>query len=390
MIPSMDADRYLRIARLAALKDAAALTDALDALTDSPDQIATTLRAHHIASLVHASLDSPSERAWFGALLDAIDRLTRFPFPTATECMTGFDEVRERLGARDVDVLLLKGVYFAERLYGGSRWRPQFDVDILIPAAARRRAHRTLIDAGFQRTAYDLHSATFSRDRLKVDVHAWLRRAPAYHLDERLIWSTARCVTLADREVRTLSDEYALVMVVLSTFEDLGQGMARLKQFVDAYLLLRQMDASTDWAAFFDRRTRENVGAIAVVVLDLLVQLFEAAGEVPRLSEALEARRGSFATMTRPAMLDLVFAARKDPRSMEWFRNVYPGTLSRYLLWFWVAGFPANVTVPSLSHAIAAGRVAFGRGRTRSAAVTEHTEPEGSRITRNHTDQRIE
>jgi hypothetical protein len=188
MIPSMDADRYLRIARLAALKDAAALTDALDALTDSPDQIATTLRAHHIASLVHASLDSPSERAWFGALLDAIDRLRRFPFPTATECMTGFDEVRERLGARDVDVLLLKGVYFAERLYGGSRWRPQFDVDILIPAAAHRRAHRTLIDAGFQRTAYDLHSATFSRDRLKVDVHAWLRRAPAYHLDERLIW----------------------------------------------------------------------------------------------------------------------------------------------------------------------------------------------------------
>jgi hypothetical protein len=67
--------------------------------------------------------------------------------------------------------------------------------------------------------------------------------------------------------------------------------------------------------------------------------------------------------MTRAEMLDLVFAPRKHPPNMEWFQRVYPGSLSRYLLWFWMGGFPGNVRAPSLSHASAAARVALGRGR---------------------------
>ena len=199
----MPADGYVRVARLAALKDAKALAAAIDALQEPRDQIAATLRFHYVASLVRASLDSGSADGRFDALFDAIDRLRPLPLPTAAECMIGFDEVRTRLGAIGIDVLLLKGVYFAERLYGGTQWRPQFDVDVLIPAASRRRAHRALVDAAFERTAYDLHSATFTRGPLKVDVHGWLRRAPAYRLDERLIWDTATTVTVAGIEART-------------------------------------------------------------------------------------------------------------------------------------------------------------------------------------------
>ena len=39
-------------------------------------------------------------------------------------------------------------------------------------------------------------------------------------------------------------------MLLLSLFEDVGQGTTRLKQLLDGYLLLRQMDAVTDWDAF--------------------------------------------------------------------------------------------------------------------------------------------
>ena len=92
---------------------------ALDALAEPPDRIAATLREHHVASLVCASLDAAAGRPRFDALVAAIDRLRRFPFPTITECIAGFEEVRARLEAHSVDVLLLKGVYFAERLYGG-------------------------------------------------------------------------------------------------------------------------------------------------------------------------------------------------------------------------------------------------------------------------------
>ena len=151
------------------------------------------------------------------------------------------------------------------------------------------------------------------------------------------------------------------MLSILSVFEDLGQGMTRLKQLVDIYLLLRQLDATMDWQGFFGRRKRENVATIAKAVLELVVGVFEVGGEVPRLVDALETPRAPIAARTRAEMLELVFAARKDPRNMEWFGRVYPGNLSRYLLSFWMGGFPANVTGPSLTHAIAAGRIALGR-----------------------------
>ena len=54
MIVSMHAVGYVEVARLAALKDAQALASAIDALSEPPERIAATLRAHHIASLVRA------------------------------------------------------------------------------------------------------------------------------------------------------------------------------------------------------------------------------------------------------------------------------------------------------------------------------------------------
>ena len=360
MIASMHAEGYVDVARLAALKNAEALAAAIDALGEPPDRIAATLRAHHIASLVRASLDCAPQPARFAPIYDAIARLRQLPFLTAAECASGFDEVRSRLGAHGVDVLLLKGIYFARRFYGGSQWRPQFDVDVLIRSSARRQSRRALLAAGFTRTAYDLHSATFTREHLKVDVHSWLRRAPAYRIDEAAVWNSAPTVTVEGLEARTLSDEFAVVMLVLSTFEDLGQGTTRLKQLLDAYLLLRSMDPSTDWSAFFERRSRENISPIALAVLDLIVRLFRVDDEVPRLAQALEARRRSIPELSRPEILALVFAARKNAGNMAWFRGVYPGSLPRYLLSFWAGGFPANLQPASFRHALSAARVALG------------------------------
>jgi hypothetical protein len=71
----MPADDYVRVAKLAALKDAKALAAAIGALQEPLDQIAATLRFHYVASLVRASLDSGSADGRFDALFDAIDRL---------------------------------------------------------------------------------------------------------------------------------------------------------------------------------------------------------------------------------------------------------------------------------------------------------------------------
>jgi hypothetical protein len=356
----MSSEGYVRAAQLAALKQPEALVDALGALDAPPAEVAATLRAHHVSGLVRASLEDASNHAADRALIAAIDGARPPRFLSTAEYLDGFVEIRGALEQEAVPVLLLKGVYFAERLYGGSRWRPQYDVDILIRPAHRLRARRVLDRAGFVRAAYDLHAETFTRARLKVDVHGWLRRAPAYHIDDDRLWESSVQITVGGLVANTLSDEFTLVMLVLGTFEDLGQGMSRLKQLLDCYLLLRQMDASTDWEGFFERRAEENIDGVTLAIIELTVALFSAENEVPRLTTAIRRRTRTTTDSARALALALLFAPRKHPANMAWFGRVYPGQLSYYLLWFWLGGFPANVRAPSLAHAAAAARVALG------------------------------
>src|SRR5262249_49533400 len=160
--------------------------------------------------------------------------------------------------------------WFAERLYGGLRRRPQHDIDLLVRSRDFRRAARSFRRLGFARKGRDLHSLSFIRDDVSVDVHRYLRWAPAYALDEAAIWDTALDVHVEGVAMRTLSDEHSLVMLAMAAFEDLGQGAAKLKQLLDLYLLLRRVDATFDWEAFFLRRERENLLAVTVNVLALV------------------------------------------------------------------------------------------------------------------------
>jgi len=244
--------------------------------------------------------------------------------------------------ARGVDLVLLKGIYLANRLYHGYHRRPQYDLDVLVRARSRATARRTLEGLGFRKETADLHSQTFTRGHLKIDVHGWLRRAPAYRLDEEGIWRGVRIEPLEGFDVPTLSDEYTLVLFALSCFEDLGQGMTKLKQLVDVYLWLRDVDASTNWSGFFAQREREGVDGIAAAVLAIVVALFDARHEVPRLSTALAHYERAVST-TREEALALVSAPRKHPANLAWFGRVYPGSFWHYLTRFWWAGFPQNL-----------------------------------------------
>ena len=335
---------YVRAAKQAASGQTLELGATLRSLEAPASEIAATLRAHHISGLVRSALDqSPTPLDVAPVLLAALDAVRPMQMATKDELRSGFDEVRRRLDREGVPVLLLKGQYLAERLYQVPARRPQFDIDVLVRERHYRKARRNLVAGGFVRIAYDQHSVTFSRGNLKVDLHRCLRSAPAYKIDEDAIWATAREVRVGGLQARTLSDDYLTVLLVLGAFEDLGQGTARLKQMVDLYLFSRQLEQSCDWDAFFRRRESEGLAEVAAAVLSLVVTLFEARAELPILTAAVD-RRGHFPdeAAARTA-LDLVFAARKSPGNLAWFQRVYPGSFPRYLLWFWLGGFPANV-----------------------------------------------
>lgn len=340
----MTADAYARIAKHVGLGRTGALLEAVVALEGDPVAVANALRAHHLTHLIRAALPEPALRERLPP-----ERLralaSRRPVQRASpeELLAAFVEARDALGESGVPVLLLKGATFAERLYGGLTRRPQFDVDLLVRRRQLRRALRILASRGFAHRARDLHARTVVRGRVKIDVHHALRRAPAFRLDEATLWDRAVSGEIRGVVFRTLSDEHAIVGLVLAAFEDLGQGMAKLKALLDLYLLLRRVDEATDWDTFLARRESENLLGITVNVLALLAELFEAREELPRLAAALEARRGLLVVQGREAACALLDAPRKAPANFAWFRRIYPGSVPLYLAWFWAAGMPANL-----------------------------------------------
>lgn len=337
-------DGYARLAKHAGRREPAAMLDALATLEGDPVAIADTLRRHHLLAPIRAHLPEDELRARLSAeLVDAIESrrpIQRVPLATM---MRVFDEVRVALEAARVPVLLLKGFYFAARLYGGADGRPQHDVDVLVRSRDFRAAVAVLRRLAFSPRARDLHSRTFTRAGVAIDVHHALRRAPALRLDEEALWCTARDVEVDGLTIRTLSDEYTLALLVLASFEDLGQGAAKLKQLLDTYLLLREIDATTDWEQFFAGRARENLLAITVNVFAVVTELFEAGADLPRLCAALDERRPLQVLRSRAEILALVAAPPKHDANLTWFGRIYPGSMAHYLVWFWYGGFPANL-----------------------------------------------
>jgi hypothetical protein len=340
----VDLDAYVRLAKHLALRDEAALVAGLATLPDPPDVAATTLRYHHLTRPIRAWIPEETLRARLpAALAEALVRSRPIGRASIDDLRDGFVEAHRALTAAAIPVLLFKGFYLADRLYGGVEHRPQSDVDLLVRRRDFGRGIRVLRRLGYRVAGGDIHSKDLVRDTVKLDVHRFLRWAPALALDEDRMWSSAIEARAAGVEFRTLSDEYTLVALIVAAFENLGQGMERLKQLFDLWLLVRALDASYDWAGFLARREGENLLAITVNLLAFVLDLFESAGECPNATHALAAHRDRVVLAGRPAALALLAAPRKARENLVWFGRVYPGSLALYLAWFWYGGFPANL-----------------------------------------------
>jgi hypothetical protein len=340
----MALDGYVRVARYAGLDDAGRLVDALATLEGDPSAVADELRRHHLIGLVRARVPDAQLRARLPpGLVDALTSRRPVGRVPPVELVRTYGEVRRVLDRRGVEVLAFKGFVLAERLYGGMDRRPQHDLDVLVRARDFRTTLGALRALGFRRRHRDLHSIALRRGDVQVDVHRHLRWAPAFAVDDTALWQTAVERTIGGIAVRTLSDEYALVALVLAAFEDLGQGAAKLKQLLDLDLLLRAMEPAADWEAFFGRRDAEHLLGIAVNVLALVTELFESTEALPRLSAALARRRELRVLGTRDDEMRLLAAPAKDHANLVWFGRVYPGSLAHYLFWFWWFGLPENL-----------------------------------------------
>lgn len=335
------------LARAAAVADAATLHllartlglhEAVTALT-----VVRTLHRHQVAQQVAGALRAVGEHA----AADTIERLharlhRRTPLP-APLLMSTLVEVQGAFGSAGVPVVVLKGPVLAVRLYGGLDRRPHYDLDLLVPRSARRRARRSLGTLGFRPERRDPHAVLFRRGDAAVDLHHALRAAPAYRIDEREVWGARLPVRMAGIDTWTLSDEHLLALLALSVAEDAAHGMVKLKQLLDLWLLVREVDGRLDWPRWFARRSRERTLSVVAAGLGLALSALDTWGDAPRLRAALAECPGALAVPSRARALDLVGAPRRAPASLAWFDSVYPGSLLAYRAHGFVRDVPAGL-----------------------------------------------
>jgi hypothetical protein len=336
---------YAHIARAAASNDVAGLAEALDSIDADVGQVAATLLRFRLGQLVLATL-SPAALDDHPVAVELRAFFERHGVALRSdpaEHLRAFAEIRDVLVGHDIPVLLLKGVVLARRLYGGIDRRPQHDVDLLVHRHDARRAGQLVRSLGYARQRRDSHAVTMQRGAVQVDLHRRLRSAPAYGIDETAAWRTAHEEMIAGTRLRTLSDETTLALIVTSLVEDIAFGMAKMTSLCDIWLLLRHLDATTDWEAWFSQRAEEGLDAIAVNGGALALVALDGAGDAPNFMRAVRQRAHHLRVRDRAHALELTEAAKGSAANMAWMGQIYPGRLLAFRLHPFVSGLPGTL-----------------------------------------------
>jgi hypothetical protein len=163
-----------------------------------------------------------------------------------------------RLGEAGIRVLVLKGAYLAERVYGDRTLRPMGDIDLLVPAANVGAAGRVLTACGYQampgrgRVDYTQHHhgrPFWRRGAVPVEIH-WTITPPATKLavDVDALWRRAVLAEVAGARVHALSpNDLILHLCLHASFNHRFE--TSILPLIDVDLTVDRYRGRVDWAA---------------------------------------------------------------------------------------------------------------------------------------------
>jgi hypothetical protein len=283
--------------------------------------------------------------------------VTRFE-PARRQLRSRLAEMAAGLASAGVDFRILKGVPFAKKYLGDINLRRSTDIDLLVRERDIDRTLGILYALGYRDTSgfvrmtangpaikRDLvkpkHEMDLELDGIRIDLHWRLRTAPGYRWRDAQIWAAKQEVCVEGVNYPVLSDEYALVLLLVSIAHDIARGGCRLKHLLDLYQLLLYSEQNIAWPEFLERRRSENNLRIAVNVLHMVVRLWEAEQELPSLAAALAPHASLQSTaFDESRTLDLIRAPRSGIENKLWFAEVYGVRLRRDLAWMIVQTIP--------------------------------------------------
>jgi hypothetical protein len=133
----------------------------------------------------------------------------------AEECSAAF-------AADGIPVVLLKGLAYNATIYPDAGVRPTSDVDLLVPAATRQEAFRTLDRRGFEPRAAapgfddaDYHEVAWRRAAVEVDLHFALAPLVRCQIDYGALWANVRETAIGTARAGTLHPRHAAIFHAL-------------------------------------------------------------------------------------------------------------------------------------------------------------------------------
>jgi hypothetical protein len=261
--------------------------------------------------------------------------------------------LHQRLEHAGIDVICLKGPLFASRYYGDIDRRAISDIDILVQPDDTDRADNVLTQAGFVRrsvvlinrplTVFFTHHFEYRLGEVVVELHWSLARHTAFRLDTESIWRERISMVYGGQPFGVLSEEYELVMQILSIFKDVELGSITMKSFVDLFMLLRQCHDDISWEFFFERRSKEGLRRIALNVLDLVLGLLDGREEFPALACCLDTHSRFVVARSGQQQTELVLDGRLW-RQKIWGLRLYAAPWWKCAGW-WAVSLPFRLAV---------------------------------------------
>jgi hypothetical protein len=218
---------------------------------------------HGLTPLLYQRLKQNDAQA--SVLPDAWERIRQVYVASSVRSMCLQRElwtVLQRLRNSGVAVIVLKGAYLAEVVYGDVALRPMCDVDLLVRKADLGRAQAALLDMGGEHQQFEDIESRCRRNPhlpqvhirdLAVEVH-WTIVSPLgpVRVDSAGLWDRARPATIAGVDVLALCPEDLLLHLCLhAAYTDtLGAG---LRPFCDIAETIHCFRDEIDWVQVAER-----------------------------------------------------------------------------------------------------------------------------------------
>ncbi|MBC7790172.1 MAG: nucleotidyltransferase family protein [Anaerolineae bacterium] len=267
----------------------------------------------HLRGEAHASLPSLTDRQWScladeavrhrlqgltyrlladGPFADAVPGLVRDKLRSSYVNIASRNallfrqtaQMIKELSARDIPVMLLKGMHLSRFVYAEPALRSMADVDIMVRREKLAEAEQVYLGHGFgplprpnleEFCAWSNHLARLTKPGAPVVELHWSIEKPTnpFPIDLDGLWARSRTAALEGAPVRILSPEDLLLHLALHGFYHHRLDHAALKALVDVNTVIAKHESDIDWQGLTERARAWGISGFVYTMFRLTTEI---------------------------------------------------------------------------------------------------------------------